>query len=127
MFSFAIPIPIQSKKNSRPIYTNAKTGKPFLGKSKKFKDFEKELLFFLTAGKNTQGIRQPITTPVALEITMQFKSIRRIDLDNALAALFDGLQQAKIIANDRQIVELRRVQIQEKAGQDFTMIQLFPY
>jgi len=48
--------------------------------------------------------RQIITVPCGLSIL--FKTDNRSDLDGMTTTIFDLLQKAKVIKNDRQIVEL---------------------
>lgn len=89
---------LPSMKNSRQIVRNRRTGKPMVIKSEKARAFEEHALSQL-------GHKRPpksITSFVRLIASVYYDS-RRHDLDIELFC--DVLQAAKIIANDRQIVE----------------------
>lgn len=100
VYRFILPFASVSKKNSRPIFKNKKTGRPFLGKSKRLEQFEESALLFLTTQKNAQGLKEPISVPCCLRATFWFKDKRMRDADNQLNTIKDSLQAAGVIKND---------------------------
>ena len=54
--------------------------------------------------KLSPGPSQPLTCPVKVSVMIYTKTGKmRSDLDNAIASVWDGLQKAGWIANDRQV------------------------
>jgi Holliday junction resolvase RusA-like endonuclease len=110
-FVFSIPVLARSKKNSRPIYTNKKTGRPFLGKSDNLTDYEQTCAILLNIQKNKLGIRKPLEGPLRVDYLFEFKGEAKVDFDNAITGITDVLQapgpkdkfKVGIIQNDKQI------------------------
>lgn len=126
-YRFEIPFRLKSKKNNRPIFKNKKTGRVFLGKSREFAQFEQEMNLVLRAQKNKQGIATPLTGDLCLSLMrVEFKGAQRSDLDNIMASIFDSLQDAAIIENDKQFKLLQNIWVIPNAGRDHTTIEIGP-
>lgn len=124
MYRFRIELTPKSKKNSRPIYRNAKTGKTFLGKDKSLVEYEKACHLILTSQKNVQGIKSPITGKLRVKYIFEFKGKCRADGDNLQVGANDVLQAAHIFENDKQIKEAHWI-IREDTGRlDQTLIEI---
>ena len=95
-----------SKKNSKQIFTNKRTGKSFISSSSSYKQFEKDALWEL------KSYKQKHTGPVHAEYTFKMKGKLTLDLDNAIASINDVLQKAGIIDDDKNIVSLSAVKHQ---------------
>lgn len=100
-YRFVIPISPISKKNSRPIFRNKKTGKVFLGKNKRLNEYEKALHLILNSQKNIFKITQPLSKKLRSDFTFEMKNTLRLDADNAMQGIFDSLQECQIIENDK--------------------------
>jgi len=111
---FSLPLVPKSKKNSRPIY-KTKAGKMFIGKSKQLVEHARELEHRIRSQKiNFYSLGVPIAGPVRLiDVNFYFKGKQRLDLDNMLATLFDALQDAEVIKNDKQIIGISQVTVIE--------------
>jgi Holliday junction resolvase RusA-like endonuclease len=124
-YTFELPFRLKSKKNSRPIFVNKKTGKHFLGKSKEFTQFEKDSAFILNAQKNKQGIKNPLSGDLKIiSLKFEFKGAQRSDLDNMLTSILDLLQDCGVIENDKQFKLIQNIWVIPNAGRDHTSIQL---
>lgn len=92
---YTIKLAPVSKKNSQQILTNPKTGRPFIMPSKKYKEYEREAVWFL---KPTPP--RPIECRVNIKCLFYLPTRRRTDLTNLLEAVDDLLVHAGIIADD---------------------------
>lgn len=103
---FIIPGNPVIKKNSRPIYVNGTTGKPFLGKSPKLKEAEQAAVKELKL--QCADIIDPL--PVSYRVHIRFlffrDSRREADLSNLCEFPQDCLQEAGILQNDHLIESL---------------------
>ena len=98
---FNLPIVPRSKKNSRNIFCNKKTGKWFPGKSKTLREYENALDLLIMAQKNTQGLREPISTPCHIAMRFETKGVMRLDGDNAMQGVWDAMQKCGVVVNDK--------------------------
>jgi len=91
--SFTIPLAPVTKKNSQQIFTNKKTGKPFIAPSRKFLDYEALAMFYLP---------RVSTIDVAVNVKCLFymPTARRVDLTNLLEAIDDIMVKAGLLADD---------------------------
>ena len=92
---YTIKLPPITKKNSQQILTNPKTGRPFLMPSKKFKEYERDAVWFLKPMPP-----RPIECRVNIKCLFYLPTRRRTDLTNLLEAVDDLLVHAGIIADD---------------------------
>lgn len=89
-----IPLMCRSKKNSQQILINSRTGKPFVGQSKLYKNFERECGYFLKKYENN------ISYPVNLKCTFYVSNKRKRDLTNLENAIADILVKYKVLQDD---------------------------
>ena len=101
---FTIEGDIPSKKNSKRILKNAKTGKNFIDSSVKFKAWEKREVQLLTYTKNVKGISKPIEETTLVSLTFLFKNKAVKDLTNAAEGVMDTLVKAGILKDDKWTV-----------------------
>lgn len=101
VYRFVIDLAPKSKKNSRPIFRNKKTGKVFIGKSSKLTEYENAVLLILTSQKNRYGLAQPLECKCRLDLVFEMKTTLRLDADNAILGVSDALQAAGVILNDK--------------------------
>lgn len=93
---------IYSKKNSKRIITNARTGRPQIISSERAKNQELEMVWSFRSQLQERGVRWEIGEDSELEVTVFIyqKDRRRRDLDNQLTAILDGLVAANITPDD---------------------------
>lgn len=105
------------KKNSRPIFRNQKTNRPFIGKTQRLRDAEDFLVQELRSRANAFGLFQPISTrlrcvlhfgfPPNVYYTAKLKESRRTgDCSNLSQIVEDALQKSGIIVNDWQLAPI---------------------
>ena len=92
---FTIKLPPVTKKNSQQILTNRATGRPFIMPSAKYKQYEREAVWFL----RPRPLR-PIQYAVNVKCEFYMANRRRTDLNNLLEAVTDILVHAGILADD---------------------------
>lgn len=92
---YTIKLPPITKKNSQQILTNPKTGRPFIMPSKKYKEYERDAVWFLKPMPP-----RPIECRVNVKCLFYLPTRRRTDLTNLLEAVDDLLVHAGIIADD---------------------------
>ena len=92
---YTISLAPVSKKNSQQILTNPKTGRPFIMPSKKYREYEREAVWFLKPMPP-----RPIECRVNIKCLFYLPTRRRTDLTNLLEAVDDLLVHAGIIADD---------------------------
>ena len=92
---YTIKLTPVTKKNSQQLLTNPKTGRPFIMPSKKYKEYEKEAVWFLKPRPP-----RPIECRVNIKCLFYLPTRRRTDLTNLLEAVDDLLVHAGIIADD---------------------------
>lgn len=88
---------IYSKKNSKSIITNRRTGKPMIVASKKAKDMEKNMARELSTQR---GGRSAINRPSSVYMRLYRKDNIKRDLDNVATSVLDGLVRGEVIADD---------------------------
>lgn len=98
---------IYSKKNSKRIITNRRTGRPMIVSNDKAKAMENDMAwqFASALGRLHLGvIHQPATTfcnkPLKITIEIYQKDKTRRDLDNQATSVLDALVAGGIIADD---------------------------
>ena len=92
---YTIKLPPITKKNSQQILTHPKTGRPFIMPSKKYKQYERDAVWFLKPMPP-----RPIECRVNIQCLFYLPTRRRTDLTNLLEAVDDLLVHAGIIADD---------------------------
>jgi len=95
------------KKNTRPVYINKATGKRFIGKSKRLKEYED----MAVAQLEKQIIREkqdtfPLFEPIKIIYKFYRKDKRRVDCSNMIEAPQDCLIKAGIISDDNIIKKI---------------------
>ena len=88
---------IYSKKNSKSIITNRRTGRPMIVASKKAKDMEKNMAREFSVQR---GGRSAINIPSSVYMKLYRKDNIRRDLDNVATSVLDGLVRGEVIADD---------------------------
>ncbi len=99
--SFTVLGQLPSLKNSRPIYRNRKTGKPFSARSDAIKRYYENFALQVPPQYRNSllfGTRAPLRAIISV-----FYQSGRSDLD--CSAVYDVLQLCGVIVNDRQIQE----------------------
>ena len=92
MIKFTIPLAPVTKKNSQQIFTNSKTGKPFVTQSKRYKQYEKDVAWFL----KPIGIDYPVNVKALYYIDAD----RVVDIINLHSALHDCLVKHGVVKDD---------------------------
>lgn len=88
---------VYSKKNSKSIITNRRTGKPMIVASKRAKDMEKNMASEFSAQR---GECSAINRPSSVCIKLYRKDNIKRDLDNVATSVLDGLVRGEVIADD---------------------------
>ena len=96
-----IPGDAVSKKNSRPIHRSRRTGKSFLGKSRRLRAAERVAVDCVV----DSGV-EAITCDVAVSFVAYTRTLQRIDLSNMVQLYEDALQIGGVLRNDSQIRSL---------------------
>lgn len=94
MMQFTIPLPPVTKKNSQQIMVNSKTGRPFIAPSKKYKEYEKQAMWFVPK------VAKPIDHGVHVKCCFYMPTRRKCDLTNLLEAVDDIMVKAGLLADD---------------------------
>ena len=92
---YTIKLPPVTKKNSQQILTNRTTGRQFIMPSAKYKQYEREAVWFLRPRP-----QHSIVYPVNVKCEFYMPTRRRTDLNNLLEAVTDLLVHAGILADD---------------------------
>lgn len=98
-YTYMIPGAPITKKNHQTIMVNHKTGKPFVGQSKRYVDYESTASYFLQPKPPN-----PIDYPVTVRCTYYMPTRRRVDMTNLMAATHDILTTYHILADDNRDV-----------------------
>lgn len=93
--SFTIPIPPRTKKNSQQIWTNPKTGRPFITQSAAYKAYESAAMMVIP-GRARLGIDYPVN----IKALYYMDTRRKVDRPNLEEALLDVLVRAGVLADD---------------------------
>ena len=88
---------IYSKKNSKSIITNRRTGRTMIVASKKAKDMEKNMVREFSIQR---GERSAINRPSSVCMKLYRKDNIKRDLDNVATSVLDGLVRGEVIADD---------------------------
>lgn len=100
MIKFTVPLTPVSKKNNQQIAINRATGRPFVVPSKKYKEYEKNALWFIPRKQ------KPIDEPVNVKCLFYMPTHRRCDLTNMLEAIDDVMVAGGLFADDNyRIIE----------------------
>jgi len=91
-----------SKKNSKRILKNFKTGKNFISSSENHNVWHKETFYELL--KQRKGLRETYTFTHLIEINYMFGDKRRRDLTNMTDSIMDILVDTKILEDDNVFV-----------------------
>ena len=88
---------VYSKKNSKSIITNRRTGKPMIIASKRAKDMEKNMAREFSAQRVGRSV---ISIPSSVYMKLYRKDNIKRDLDNVATSVLDGLVRGSVIADD---------------------------
>lgn len=100
IYTYTIPLPPITKKNSQQILTNRRTGRPFIAPSKLYKQYEGEAIKLLLANKP----KAPVQAPCRVVTLFYMPTRRRVDLTNLMEAAHDVLVAAGILADDNNSI-----------------------
>ena len=92
---YTIKLAPVTKKNSQQILTNRATGRQFIMPSAKYKQYEREAVWFLRPRP-----QYPIVYPVNVKCEFYMPTRRRTDLNNLLEAVTDLLVHGGVLADD---------------------------
>ena len=92
---------VYSKKNSKSIITNRRTGKPMIVASKRAKDMEKDMAREFSIQR---GERTAINRPSSVYMKLYRKDNIKRDLDNVATSVLDGLVRGDVITDDNYSV-----------------------
>lgn len=97
-----IPLLTRPKKNAQEIKRNRRTGKMFIGQSKRYDAYNYECKFFLNQWmrENLPIDYKPIDYPVNLKMIFYVPDRRRRDIANLVNAIQDVLVEIGILADD---------------------------
>lgn len=98
MVCFTVKLPPISKKNSQQIFVNSKTGKPFIMPSAKYKEYERDAMYFIPRPA------KPIDYPVNIRCLFYVPTRRKCDLTNMLEAIDDIMVKRGLLADDNYTV-----------------------
>lgn len=93
LYTFVIPLPPVTKKNSSNIFLNKATGKRFIMPSSSYRQYEKDFLLLCP--------KIPIINyPVNIKALYYMPSRKKVDLINLHSALHDCLVKANVLYDD---------------------------
>lgn len=92
MIKFTIPLAPITKKNHQQIFTNSKTGRPFITQSAAYKSYENASGWFLSP----LGIDFPVNVKAVYYIDKD----RKVDIINLHSALHDCLVKHGVVKDD---------------------------
>lgn len=98
MIKFTVKLTPISKKNSQQIMINKATGRPFIMPSQKYKQYEKEALWFIPRPA------QAINYPVNVKCLFYMPTKRKCDLTNMLEAIDDIMVKAGLLEDDNYTI-----------------------
>lgn len=97
MLSLIVFGDVPSQKNSKQIYFNRASGKPFISSNPRVKAWQEDAAWQLkTVSIPARGWLYPLT----IKLAFAFRTARRRDLENAASTVLDALVHAGIIADD---------------------------
>lgn len=92
-----------AQKNSKQIFYNKSTGKPFITSNDTVKSWQKQAALQLYEMKD----RELFTEPVKVDYHFYVKDNRKRDIDNMVASINDALQAGGILEGDHwQVLEI---------------------
>lgn len=92
-----------AQKNSKQIFYNKSTGKPFITSNDTVKSWQKQTAIQL----NAMYQRDTFTKPVRVDYYFYVKDNRKRDIDNMIASINDALQAGGILEGDHwQVLEI---------------------
>lgn len=94
---FTIPLVPITKKNHQQILRNRRTGKPFVGPSLQYRQYEADALWFIPKGKR-------IDYPCNVKCLFYMPTERRVDLTNLHEAIDDIMVKAGLLADDNYTI-----------------------
>ncbi len=106
-----------SKKNQYAPGT--RNGRPTIRLSRKSADTRQALAAYFEAEILTRRLTIPVPAPQA--VTVRLAANIRTDIDNAIGHLFDAMQKAGIVKNDRDISWM----IVERTGQKYSSVAIW--
>lgn len=80
-------------------------------------DMHQRVLYGAAAGG---AVNKQLSGPIQARLTMYFPS-DRADLDNHFKPIFDGLQRARVLGNDRQVAQIYAERHIDKSNQRIEM------
>lgn len=90
-----------AQKNSKNIFINKRTGKPFITSNSTVKSWQQEALWQLKV------VKERYMGSVKIDYMFYVKDNRKRDIDNMIATVNDSLQAADIIEGDHwQVLEI---------------------
>lgn len=93
---------VSSKKNSKTIGINRRTGKPFVRMNDRAKEQEFELIRKFNDDFIDQGFFEPLNGAVEVIVEIWDKDLRAYDLDNQISTVLDALVKAQVLEDDNQ-------------------------
>lgn len=97
VIDFIIPLVPVSKKNSQRIFTNKRTGRPFIMPSEKYKEYEQAALWFIPKV-------ECIDYPVEVKCLFYMPTHRKCDLTNMLESIDDIMVKSGLLADDNSAI-----------------------
>ena len=99
IYTYTIPLPPITKKNSQQILTNRRTGRPFIAPSKPYKQYEEKAIKLLN-----NKPKATVQVPCRVVTLFYMPTRRRVDLTNLMEAAHDVLVAAGILADDNNTI-----------------------
>ena len=97
IYTYTIPLPPITKKNSQQILTNRRTGRPFIAPSRQYKKYEQAATWYLTPKP-----KAPLSGRYNIRLLFYMPTRRKVDKTNLESAIMDVLVDAKILADDNR-------------------------
>ena len=95
---------VYSKKNSKQIVINKRTGKPQIISNRKALAMESDIATQLSAQNALKTLKTPFSGDCAVYMIVYQPDKRRRDLDNQATSILDGMVAAGILADDNNEV-----------------------
>ena len=90
-----------TKKNSQRIFTNRRTGRPFIKQSQAYEQYEHDAILQIPA-----WAKQNLAVPCKVVTVFYMPDKRKVDISNLISTTHDILVRGGVIADDcRSIVE----------------------
>lgn len=123
-----IPLLTRPKKNAQEIKRNKRTGKFFIGQSKRFDAYNYECQFYLNQWMRDNLPRdfEPIDYPVNLKMVFYVPDRRRRDIANLVNAIQDVLVEVEILKDDNFMIvkSLDGTRIIYEKGREETIVEI---